>query len=182
MKLALLIIFFSISAFAQQVHSALPASCGPENVTFNVTRDSEAAMPTQDGVSKAKVYFIQDDGPSGDHQHYVVRIALDGAWVGAYKNNSYFDVPVGPGEHHVCANVQSEPFGRLVLLSASGRLVRLAHFHAEAGKSYYFQTQFLDGITLYHPIAPYLNLSWVDSDEGKYLVDTLPLSVWKVSK
>jgi hypothetical protein len=56
-------------------------------------------------------------------------------WVGANKNSSTFVVSVEPGEHHVCANVQSR----------RGHPVGLAHFTAEAGHVYFFNARVVYG-------------------------------------
>jgi hypothetical protein len=76
-------------------------------------------------------------------------------------------VSVEPGERHVCANVQSY----------RGHPVGLVHFTAEAGKVYYF-----DGRVVYGATSDlYFFLGVVDSDQGKYLIDSLPLSVSTLS-
>ena len=51
-----------------------------------------------------------------------MKLAVDGAWVGANHGNSYFSVSVEPGEHHVCVTLQS---------SLVAQRVELAHFTAE---------------------------------------------------
>ena len=91
----------------------------------------------------AMIYFIQDDGPCGERQHYVLKMGLDEAWVGAFKQNSCFTVSAKPGEHHVCAVVQTSDFPESVLA--------LAHFTAEPGKVYYFRTRFLGGTSSLYP-------------------------------
>jgi hypothetical protein len=174
MKIALVALLFAASAFAQSQYVALPTTCGPDKTHFEVTLDKSEHTLAQPEVGKALVYFIQDDGLYGNHEHFTVRIGLDGAWVGAYKNNSYFAVSMSPGEHHLCANVQSQ--------FSVGSLVALAHFTAEAGKVYYFRTQFLGGMTSNEPIPPYLSLDQPDSDQAKYLIDSYPLSVSKRKK
>ncbi len=175
MKVVLIALLFAVPAFAQTPSSSLPAACGPEKVTFKATVDDTRQAPAQPAPGSALVYIIQDNGTLGDgNQHDTLRIGLDGAWAGAYKNNSYFAVSVGPGEHHVCANVQSN--------FSAGQLVVLAHFTAEAGKVYYFRTRFLNGITLGYPPPPYLDLDPVDNDQGKYLIASYPLSMWKTNK
>lgn len=90
------------------------------------------------------------------------RIGLDGAWVGANKNNSYFFVYVEPGEHRVCANVQS----------SLTYPMELTHFTAEAEKTYYFRVRVVP--TSY---GVYLFLNPVDSDEAKYRIAAFPLSI-----
>ncbi len=175
MKVALIALLFAAPAVAQTPSSGLPAACGPEKVTFKATVLETRQTLAQPTPGKARVYFVQDNGMLGDeYQHDTLRIGLDGAWAGAYKNNSYFTVLVGPGEHHVCANVQSR-------LSV-GQLLALAHFTAEAGKVYYFRTRFLNGLTRGYPPSPYVDLDPVDNDQGKYLIASYPLSIWKTDK
>jgi hypothetical protein len=168
MKHILIALFLTTSAFAQNQSVILAAACGNAKVSFEVTEDSSDHALPQPEPGKALVYFIQDDGPDGDRQHYTVRIGLDGAWAGAYKSNSWFAVPVEPGEHHVCANVQSN--------SSAALNVALAHFTAEPGKVYYFRTRFLAGLATLYPIHPYLALDQPDSDQARYLIALFPLS------
>lgn len=160
MKNALVALFFAVSAFGQDRSGVVAAACGPMNVSVKPGNSQQTLA--QPAPGKATVYFIQDDGPGGNHQHYTLRIGLDGAWVGAYKHNSYFTVSVRPGEHHVCANVQSN--------SSAGQNLAFAHFTAEPGKVYYFRTQFLAGLTTLYPVYPYLVLDQPDSDQAKYLI------------
>jgi len=161
------VMFLAVSAWGQTTAYQAAAACGSRDTTFDVTEVAQSA-PAQPDPSKALVYFIQDDGPGGGHQHYTVRIGVDGAWVGAYKHNSYFTVSVEPGEHHVCANVQSK--------SSAGLNLALAHFTAEPGKVYYFRTQFLAGLNTQYPIYPYLALDRPDSDQALYMIATYPVS------
>lgn len=167
MKIALAALLFVASACAQAQFADLPAACGPSNVIFKVKLDNTQHTLAQPEPGKALVYFIQDDGPAGNAQHYTLKIGLDSAWAGAYKTNSYLTASVEPGVHHVCANVQSGPF--------LGSLVSLAHFSAESGKVYFFHTRFIAGVPGEAP--PYLVLDPVDSDEAKYQIATFPLSV-----
>lgn len=174
MRIAFVFLFLVVAAFAQGSHDAAPSACGPKNVNFEVTLEDSTRTLAEPEPGKATVYFIQDDGPDGNHQHATVRIGLDGAWVGAYKHNSYFAVSVSPGDHHICANVQSE-------LSKWGNLA-LAHFTAETGKVYYFRTQFLAGLTTMYPIHPYLELEQPDSDQAVYLIASFPVSTAQPKK
>ncbi len=180
MKIALVALLFAVSALAQDRPGALPAACGPKNVSFHVQLDESQHPLAKPETGMAMVYFIQDNGMGygiGNflYQHFTLKIGMDGAWVGAYKKNSYFAVSVVPGEHHVCANVQSN-------LSV-GHLQSLAHFTAAPGKVYYFHTQFLGGefISRY-PFPEYVSFNQIDSDEGKYLIATYPLSLSKPAK
>jgi hypothetical protein len=168
MTRVLIVMLLAISASAQAPANGVKSACGPQNAAFDMTTEP-ADQPQAVEPGKARAYFIQDDGPGGVHQHYTVRIGLDGGWVGAYKHNSYFTISVSPGEHHICANVQSK--------SPAGRNFAFAHFTAEPGKTYYFRTQFLAGLTTQYPIYPYLALDQPDSDEAMYLITSFPLSV-----
>ena len=85
-----------------------------------------------------------------------------GGWVGANKNNSHFSVSVEPGEHHICANVQSK-------LSANKRIA-FAHFSAKAGGVLYFRTRFNGGVK--SPLPSQMDLEPIDSDEAQYLIAT----------
>jgi predicted methyltransferase MtxX (methanogen marker protein 4) len=73
-----------------------------------------------------------------------------------------------PGEHHVCAMVQS---------SFVDSSVELAHLNAEAGKVYYFRTRLLLARGL-----EYLELTPVDADEGWNLVSSYRMSTSEAKK
>jgi hypothetical protein len=173
MRTVLAVIVLAASALAQGTSLQIAPSCGTKDVKFDVRLDKSRPTLQQTESGKATIYFIQDDGPWGKHQAYVLRIALDGAWVGAYKKNSYFTVSVKPGVHHICANVQSN--------YSIGSLIALAHFMAESGGTYYFRTRFLSGMNL-ADIPSYVDLNPLDSDEAKYLITYYPLSVWSAKK
>ncbi len=157
----LIALLFAASAFAQEPPAIVAPACGPGAANFDVKLDKTHHAPVQPDPGKALVYFIQEKG--SDSFAVTTKVGVDGAWVGANKNSSYFAVSARPGEHHVCANVQSfrgHPTGHV-------------HFTAEAGQVYYF-----DGRLVYGE-APdlYLLLGAVDSDQASYLIDSLPLSV-----
>ncbi len=161
MKIALIALLFGASALAQEPPARVTSACGPESSNFAVNLDSSRRAQAQPEAGKALVYFTQEKG--ADTFSVTTKIGLDGTWVGANKNSSYFAVSVEPGEHHVCANVQS----------FRGHPMRLAHFTAEAGKVYYFIARTVYGAES----SEYLFLGEVDSDEAKYLIASYPLSV-----
>ncbi len=164
-------VFLIAPAFAQQQASDATTACGNTNINFDVSVGDAQPAATQSKPGKAQVYFIQDDGPWGERQHFTLRVGIDGAWVGAYKQNSYFSIFVDPGEHHVCANVQTT----YAVASATA----LAHFTAEPGKVYYFRTKYLYGIISTSSSGPpYLDLDQSDSDEAKYLIGMYPQAAW----
>jgi hypothetical protein len=157
-KIVLLAFFFAVSALAQN-----PASvCGPENISFKVKTNKIRSSPPGPEPEKATVYFIQDNGTRsfGIGVHVTARVGVDGTWLGAIRDNSYFSTFLKPGEHHICVNLDSDMLRNPV---------ELTHFTAEAGKVYYFRSRYVsDG---------YLLLGPVDSDEAKYQITAFPLSV-----
>ncbi len=97
------------------------------------------------------------------------KYALDGSWVGAGHGDSWFAVAVAPGEHHVCATLQS---------SFVDQRVELAHFSVDAGKSYFYP----------HPVGSVKGtveyFSWmpIDSDEGEYAFSMYPMATAHAKK
>ncbi|MGA8211943.1 MAG: hypothetical protein WB799_00010 [Candidatus Sulfotelmatobacter sp.] len=161
MKSALIALLCAASAFAQKPPGVATSACGAESSSFQVKLDKSQHALAHPDPGKALVYFIQEEGSDGFS--VTTKIGIDGAWVGANKNSSYFAVSVEPGEHHVCANVQY----------FRGHPMGLVHFTAEAGKVYHFDGQvvFGGGADLY------FFLGAADSDQARYLIDSLPLSV-----
>jgi hypothetical protein len=161
MKSALIALFFVASAFAQAPLGVVTSACGADGGGFQVKLDKSQHTLAQPDPGKALVYFIQERG--ADAFAATTKIGIDGAWVGANKNSSYFAVSVVPGEHHACASVQSY----------RGHPTTLVHFTSEAGKVYFF-----DGRVVYGESSNlYFFLGAVDSDQARYLIDSLPLSV-----
>ena len=161
MKIALVALLFAASAFAQESAAAVESACGPRDGGFNVKLDESQHTLTKPEPGKARVYFIQQK--AADTFAVTTEIALDGAWVGANKNSSYFAVSVVPGEHHVCVSVQS----------FRGHPLGFVHFTAEAGRVYYFNGRVIYG----ERTEANLFLGEVDSDQGKYLIASYPLSI-----
>ncbi len=148
----------------------MQTACGPGKVRFDVELDKtrHAAVPVDPG--KARVYFVQDLGTEntfGAGGTFVTRIGMDGAWIGANQNNSWFSVSVEPGEHHVCVNAQAHMFGHVV---------ELAHFTAEAGQVYYFRVRNFMWQTRRLEFGP------TDSDQALYMISSYPLSVFNAKK
>lgn len=147
-----------------QVSAANPAACGPEHISFKVRLDDSQHTLAQPEPGKARVYFIHDAGTTFITGYPTVKVAMDGAWLGANHGNTYFSISAEPGEHHVCIALQS---------SHVAQHVELAHFTAAADTVYYFRTRLLA-----MPVnLALLELEAIDSDQGKYLVGTFPLSV-----
>ena len=167
MRIIVVVMIFAASMFAQDQPLSLPASCGPEKPGLNVSVGKREPAPAQPVSGQAQIYFIQDNGQQkfGIGVSVTTWIALDGTWVGANKNNSYFSVSVEPGEHHMCSSLRSEVLGQPVEMS---------HFTVEAGKVYYFRERYVTG--------GFLFLDAVDSDEAHYLIGYLPQSVSQPKK
>ncbi len=161
---------FLASAAAQDraaVARALSA-CGPDEVRFEV--QTRATGPVAEpGADKALIYVIEVyNKASNELGEPTVRVGLDGVWVGATKGDSYFSFSVTAGEHHLCAEWQSQ-FKRL------SRDVALASLAAEAGKTYYFRAR----ITEQTNLAFTFDLDPVNEDEGKLLVASSAFSTKK---
>jgi hypothetical protein len=168
MKVAIIALLFTASAFAQSQDASPRAACGQENVSFKVKLNDAPQAPTQPDPGKALIYFIHESGEASLVAYPTTKVALDGAWIGANHNDSFFFVSVDPGEHHICATLQSSFF-------AGG--LELAHLSAEAGKTYYYRTRFIVSRNV-----ELLDLQQIDADQGKYLAASFPLSVSKPKK
>ncbi len=126
-------------------------------------------MPLEEG--KAQLYFIHDSGlfvTNALRAYPTTKYGIDGSWVGAAHGDSWFVVSVTPGEHHLCTTLQS---------SFAQQRLALAHFTAEAGKSYYFRTQLVLSGTV-----ELLELEPLDSDQGAYLVSVYPMATATAKK
>jgi hypothetical protein len=163
MRFALVTLLFVATAFAQVPPAPSTAACGPENVSFKVKLDESQHTLAQPDPGRARVYFFHDAGTGVTLGYPTVKLAMDGAWLGANHGNSYFSVSVEPGEHHVCVTLQS---------SLVAQRVELAHFTAEAEKIYYYRTRLVMSRSV-----ELLELDPIDSDQGKYLIASFSLSV-----
>jgi len=163
MKVALVALLFAASAVAQGSATPPLSNCGPGNVDFKVKLESTGEAPLQPKPGKALVYFIHDAGTSAVLAYPTTKLGMDGAWAGANHGNSYFFISVEPGEHHVCATLQSS--------LVEGR-AEFAHFRAEAGQVYYYRTRLIMSREV-----ELLALEPIDSDQGRYLVGEYPMSI-----
>jgi hypothetical protein len=163
------------SARAQSVASAAQAAaanpiaraCGPSNQEFNVKSANDANYNPAAAPGKALVYFLQDDRFYADRPRPTVKWGIDGAWAGATQSDALIAISVDPGEHHVCSSWQG-----------SGESA-LAHFTAEAGKTYYFRAQDID-MDRRAWTTPGILLALIDSDEGALMASQLRVSTFKL--
>ena len=138
MKTILVVLLFASSVFGQDDAAARSAAgCGADQVNFDVKTEKKLHPAPHPQADKALIYVFQD--VKGNDLGFGVmsvtaRVGLDGAWVGAISNKSYFFFSADPGDHRLCTNWQSSVASRSKLASA-------ASLTAEAGKSYYFRTK-----------------------------------------
>jgi Protein of unknown function (DUF2846) len=171
LKAILLLSLFSVvPVFA----TVLPDACGNDKVSFEIQLQKNPAAPAAAEAGKAQVFFIEksEKPPAigclgcGD----VARFGVDGAWVGATKDNSYFYISLDPGVHHLCA--------------VRGKEVDAEPLSVEAGKTYYFQVEYKAEGTQYgtpdHPnyqVKKKVQFSMLNEDDGKYRVKVSALSI-----
>jgi hypothetical protein len=178
MKAALVVVLFAASAFAQDqaAATAAEAACGPKEVKFDAKQDAVQHPTPQPEAGKALVYVIEDLGQCSDCgrvslsltdvDNAVVKVGMDGSWVGASRGNSYLLISPEPGEHHMCLNWQSS-------LEERSRAFTMTDFTAEAGKIYYFRARLFPG----HSGDYSFDLDPVNTDEGRFLVASSAFSV-----
>ena len=181
LKLILVIVFLASPVFSpvfaqdQTATSLQAAGCGPDATQFDVKIDKKSHLTAKPADGKALVYVFADQ--EADNMKLVVgpvitRIGADGNWVGALKLKSYFYVPVDPGDHRLCASVQSKLESRTIKYSAA------TTFTAEAGKTYYFRTK-----TPYRPQPQdYVQLVRVDAADAQLRIVSAALSTSQAKK
>jgi hypothetical protein len=132
-KLVLLILSLSVSSSIQTRAATLPDACGSDKVKFDISLQKNPLAPSAPDPGKGQIIFIEASkkpramGCMGNCNNFT-RYGVDGAWVGATKDNSYFTLSVEPGEHHLCAVL--------------GKDVDAEALTVEAGKVYYFQVSY----------------------------------------
>lgn len=154
-----------------QTEAAKPPSaggCGPAGVHFTVKTERHKHPVVRPENGKALVYFLQDDAQFQSRPRPTTRIGIDGTWIGATNANSYFYVPVDPGEHHVCASWQS------FVGFTTGHTASAVSFRAEAGQTYYFVVRNSWIRELQKPAES--ELKPVDDAEGELLASKFSLS------
>jgi hypothetical protein len=177
MKSALTVILFAVSALAQDQNAVVAAqsACGPAPVSFAVRADATQHPTPAPDPDKALVFVVEDLGQCvdcyggrsivGDVTAALVKVGMDGSWIGANQGSSYLFFAATPGEHHLCANWQSR-------LEERARSFAMVSFTAEAGKVYYFRIRLFPGQGDFA-----FDLDPINSDQGKYLVASSAYSV-----
>jgi hypothetical protein len=165
LKTALVLLFVSSATAQEHKANRIQPSCGPGEIQFEV-RTSKGRTDSDIEAGKARVYIVEVFAKYPFEFHRpILRIGLNGTWVGATRGNSYFDFSVGPGEHHLCVQWQSRSLWREAAF---------ASFTAETGKKYYFRAR------ITHHVG--LDLEKVDRDEGQFLVSSSVLSISRLKK
>jgi hypothetical protein len=133
--LAVLLLISPIFAQDQAAAARAAAGCGSNEVQFELKTDKNKHPMAVPESGKAIVYIFQSAKRNSNLAYLgsvTTRVGIDGVWVGANKDNSYFLTVIEPGDHRICTNVQTK-FPRF---SKAGSAVSLT---AEAGKIYYFR-------------------------------------------
>ena len=142
-------------------HAILPDGCGDDSIEFDAKQENVNPAFVGPGEGKALIVFVES--MPGEYRDANNNPLWTGwAWAGATKGDSYFSVEIAPGEHNLCASMQSAPSNRKKEFSHA------ASFTAEAGKVYFFRSRFSIIPT------PSLDFSPLSEAEGKYR-----LKAWK---
>lgn len=171
MRSIIFILALAIPALGQDQSSAAPA-CGRHQAWFSVKVEKRQQNLDSPDKGMARVYFLQDTGGlysplwSGT---WITKIGVDGRWVGANENNSYFSVSVDPGLHDLCVNAQSHT-------AELARVTELRQFTAEPGRTYFFRVRDL----LWK--IPMLIVEPIDQDQAEYMMAISPVAISKGTK
>lgn len=192
-RLVLFLLCFSCAfAVCARAKTILPDACGDDSVKFDVKTEKNQPPPAPPAAGKAQIVFIESwvKNMPWIGGSPIVRFGTDGAWVGADKGESYFTIAVDPGEHHLCASLQT----------VSGRMkknsIGVASFTADPGKTYYYQFTFTaNGHMTMGASGPGVtnggggmnvdysfDFSSTSEDEGKYHVKASQLAISKPKK
>jgi hypothetical protein len=126
---ALSVTLFTLPAIAKA--DALPAACGADATQYKVSHTNTEPTLTPP-AGQALIVLIQK--PTGEEfaSDPILRLAVDGTWVGAVKGNSYIAIAVSPGSHNLCVSRQSKYDDEKSNLST-------APLNAQAGSVYYYE-------------------------------------------
>jgi hypothetical protein len=134
-KTAVFLLFASLLPAVQasaKTKAILPDACGDDSIQFDAKQEKDSHAFAGPAEGKALIVFVENM-PNEMKLQTTTRFGLDGAWAGATKGDSYFTVEVAPGEHNLCASMQS------VTKRMKKDFTQIASVQAEAGKIYYFE-------------------------------------------
>lgn len=161
--LALGIVPIAAAPASSQTRSLL-AGCGDPQTMFEVSRGEtkDQIEPPEPGKAQLFVIEFYGLGDTGHMSRPLLKIGLDGQWIGAVQGITYLSASITPGEHHLCSTWQSH--------GSPLHSTSLYNFHADAGKRYYFRAQIDDK-------AYYADLEPVSEDEGRLMVSQAARSI-----
>jgi hypothetical protein len=110
---------------------ALPAACGADATQYKVSH-SKTGPDLTPPAGQALVVLIQKEAGETFASDPIIRLAVDGTWVGAVKGHSYIAIPVSPGSHKLCVSRQSS-------LDDEKSNLSTAPLNAQPGAVYYFE-------------------------------------------
>jgi hypothetical protein len=169
-----LMLFIAAPLMSQNDDAArarIAAGCGADEVHFDVKTDKKQHPTGTAEGGKALVYGFADTAADNAHAAiggWVTRFGVDGSWVGATNLKSYFFFSVDPGEHRLCASMQSKSSAYSAAMT----------FSATAGGVYYFSTKDPNDPNTGHR----LRLVTVNPAEGSLLVASSAYSTFQQRK
>ena len=142
-----------------------PSSCGDPQAKFDVSTKAGQPLPAPPAAGMGQIVFIEDQNQLHNpfHPWDTVRFAMNGAWVGADKGNSYFTLDIAPGTYHLCASWQGVR-----------HTFDLAPVTVEPGKVHYFAAKVTE--SQYYSD---FRLVQLNDDQGEYRVKAWKRSVSK---
>jgi hypothetical protein len=163
----------SVQALAKS-NAILPDGCGDDAVKFDAKQENDNPGLPALADGKALIVFVESM-PNEMRVQSTTRFGVDGAWVGANKGDSYFTVTVEPGEHNLCASMQSAP-SRM-----KKTFTQMASLTAEAGKVYYFEAA-VNVIEGHNAAMESFDFAQLSEKEGKYRVKAWKFATSKPKK
>jgi len=137
------------------------AGCGPNEMQF-VAKTDKTQHPQAPADAARAVIYVFSERIAYDQTY---RIGVDGKWIGATRDESYFFFTVEPGEHRLCWDIQR---GQERLTDQGAATT----FTAEAGKVYCFESTVFER----NEITQKRKFERIDGAEGLFLVSSWPLS------
>ncbi len=142
------------------------SACGPFDVKFDVKTSGAQHPLAPASVGKAQVYLIEDWVPLGvtaGPGKPIIRLGMDGRWMGADQGDSYLFFTVDPGEHHLCVNWQPG------FLAPPHSTTSLYAFEAKPNQTYFFRARMPD-----LPNGLGILLGPINIDEARLLLAQYP--------
>ncbi|MGA7831373.1 MAG: hypothetical protein WCA21_10455 [Terracidiphilus sp.] len=176
-RIALLLLCISLLPATQALarsKAILPDGCGDDSIQFDAKQEKD--NPGLPALAEGKALIVFSESmPNEMKVQSTTRFGVDGAWAGATKGDSYFTVTVDPGDHNLCASMQSAP-NRM-----KKTFTQMASFTAEAGKIYYFEAAVNVIGNMNMGIASF-DFSQLAEKDGKYRIKAWKFATSKPKK